>query len=335
MNSDLNSLLKATSRSFYLSMRVLPGAIRPQISLAYLLARTTDTIADTELVSVQDRLEALDALRARILGDSSQRLDFGQLTQGNSLPAEKMLLDRVEEALRVLAELHANDRRIVQDVLRVITSGQELDLQRFAHASPQSIAALETEAELDDYTFRVAGCVGEFWTRVCRLHIFPDAPLDYELLVRNGIRFGKGLQLVNILRDIPRDLRKGRCYLPRETLATAGLSPADLLLPANHARFRPLYDKWLDAAEAHLAAGWEYINVLPGGEFRLRLATAWPNLFGVRTLRRLRQDNVLDDARRVKISRSEIYDMMVRSILLYPLRGAWRGQFAREMNRPA
>jgi farnesyl-diphosphate farnesyltransferase len=46
----LTDLLKATSRSFYLTLRVLPAAVRPQISLAYLLARTTDTIADTEIV---------------------------------------------------------------------------------------------------------------------------------------------------------------------------------------------------------------------------------------------------------------------------------------------
>ncbi len=52
----LNDLLKATSRSFYLTLRVLPGAMRLQISLTYLLARTTDTIADTELVPLENGL---------------------------------------------------------------------------------------------------------------------------------------------------------------------------------------------------------------------------------------------------------------------------------------
>ncbi len=46
MNAALNDLLKRTSRSFYLTLRVLPAAVRPQIGLAYLLARTTDTVAD-------------------------------------------------------------------------------------------------------------------------------------------------------------------------------------------------------------------------------------------------------------------------------------------------
>ena len=52
----LVDLLQATLRSFYLTLRVLPAAVRPQIGLAYLLARTTDTIADTELVPLEQRL---------------------------------------------------------------------------------------------------------------------------------------------------------------------------------------------------------------------------------------------------------------------------------------
>jgi farnesyl-diphosphate farnesyltransferase len=335
VNSDPHNLLKATSRSFYLTLRILPRTVRPQISLAYLLARTSDTIADTELVSVQCRLEALEALRRRILGETSEALDFGRLAKGCDLPAERILLERVAETLRLLEQLREADRGLVREVLRVITSGQELDLKRFAGARAASMAALETEAELDDYTYRVAGCVGEFWTRICRAHLFPDARLDEDLLLRNGVRFGKGLQMVNILRDIPRDLRKERCYLPRQTLAAAGLSPGDLLSSASQARFRPLYDQWLAGTEAHLAAGWNYTNALPSGQIRLRLACAWPILIGARTLRKLRHENVLDDTRRIKISRPEIRALIGRSILLYPWPAAWQGQFGREIkSRP-
>jgi farnesyl-diphosphate farnesyltransferase len=285
------------------------------------------------LVSVQGRLEALAALRRRILGEIGEALDFGRLTEGCALPAEKVLLERVEEALRLLDQLPEPDRRLVRNVLRIITSGQELDLKRFADASPASIAALETEAELDDYTYRVAGCVGEFWTRICRAHLFPDARLDEEALLRDGVRFGKGLQMVNILRDIPRDLRKGRCYLPRQSLAAAGLSPADLLSSGIHERFRPLYDQWLAGATAHLVAGWDYTNALPYGQVRVRLACAWPILIGVRTLRKLRRENVLDNSRRVKVTRPEIRALIGRSILLYPWPSAWRRQFGREMKK--
>ena len=77
--TSINDLLKRNSRSFYLTLRVLPRAIRRQIGLAYLLARTTDTIADTEIVSPGHRLEALDQLRERIVGLSTETLNFDEL----------------------------------------------------------------------------------------------------------------------------------------------------------------------------------------------------------------------------------------------------------------
>src|SRR6267154_4471643 len=98
-NALLTDLLKEVSRSFYLTLRVLPGKIRPQISLAYLLARTTDTIADTEILPVEQRLEALSKLRERILGQSSAPLNFGALAQQQGSPAEKMLLEQAASAL--------------------------------------------------------------------------------------------------------------------------------------------------------------------------------------------------------------------------------------------
>src|SRR5579871_5825965 len=78
-NELLTDLLKAVSRSFYLTIRVLPKSIRPQIGLGYLLARTTDTVADTEIVPVEQRLKLLQALRERILGTNSTPVDFGEL----------------------------------------------------------------------------------------------------------------------------------------------------------------------------------------------------------------------------------------------------------------
>ena len=85
----LTRLLSQVSRSFYLTLRVLPRAIRPQIGLAYLLARTTDTIADTEILPVEQRLEALQKLRNRIIAQSSAPLNFGSLAEQQGLPAEK------------------------------------------------------------------------------------------------------------------------------------------------------------------------------------------------------------------------------------------------------
>jgi len=322
-------LLKQTSRSFYLTLRALPGKVRPQISLAYLLARTADTIADTELVPAEQRLDALKRLRERIQSAAITPLNFGALAQHQASPAEKLLLEKVEDSLALLDALTPADQQLVRAVLAVITGGQELDLHRFAGASEQNIVALETAADLDDYTWRVAGCVGEFWTKICRAHLFPRLPVDDARLLADGIRFGKGLQLVNILRDLPADLRKGRCYLPKDRLEPAGLLPEVLLSPITEAKFRPLYHEFLDRADSHLAAGWRYTNTLPWGQVRVRLACAWPILIGVKTIEKLRHASVLELQRRVKVSRREMRGILLQSLLFYPLPGVWRNLPAR------
>jgi farnesyl-diphosphate farnesyltransferase len=219
-------------------------------------------------------------------------------------------------------------------VLDTITKGQALDLQRFAQASADWIVALRNETELDDYTYRVAGCVGEFWTRMCRRHLFPAALVDEPFLLVNGVRFGKGLQLVNILRDLPVDLRQGRCYLPSDQLDALRLVPESLLEPDREPKFRPLYDKLLAQAEAHLAAGWDYTNALPRRCLRLRLACAWPVLIGVKTLTKLRTHPVLDPQQRVKISRAEVRGLIVRSVLSHPWPSLWRKLFFKAGAKP-
>src|SRR5690349_4370967 len=104
-NQLLGSLLKRTSRSFYLTLRVLPGEIRPQIGLAYLLARTSDTIADTKLVAPEERLVMLQAFGARMEGSRKEMLELGNLAQGQASEAERELLEQCESALALLRTL--------------------------------------------------------------------------------------------------------------------------------------------------------------------------------------------------------------------------------------
>jgi farnesyl-diphosphate farnesyltransferase len=189
------------------------------------------------------------------------------------------------------------------------------------------LIALQNEGELDDYTYRVAGCVGEFWTRICRRHLFPQAQIDDSWLLAQGIRYGKGLQLINILRDLPRDLRQGRCYIPAEALAKHGLSVNDLLKPETEPRFRLLYNSYLALAEQHLAAGWSYTQSLPWSCVRVRLACAWPILIGARTLQRLQSEPVLDPKHRVKVTRTEVWVDVLSSVLFYPT--PWWSKIAR------
>jgi farnesyl-diphosphate farnesyltransferase len=332
----LTGLLRDVSRSFYQTLRVLPGRVRTQLGLAYLLARAADTIADTALVPVEARLAALDRLRARILGARHEGLGLEPFVTaarpaegGGASAAEQVLLGRIEEALCVLDSLPTADREAIRRVLTTITGGQELDLRRFARAEAERPTALDTDAELDDYTYRVAGCVGEFWTEICCAHLFPRGAADTVFLRTNGVRFGQGLQLVNILRDLPRDLRAGRCYVPAAALASAGLAPRDLLSPATMPRFRPVYSRYVDRAEGGLVDGWAYTRALPWTQGRVRLACAWPVLIGLKTLGYLRRNNVLDGSVRLKASRAEVQALLRATVLGYCWPGAWQRLFDR------
>jgi farnesyl-diphosphate farnesyltransferase len=329
----MQDLLKQVSRSFYLTLRILPRSIRPQLSLAYLLARATDTVADTQLIAVERRREILRQLRACIQEACASHMpvlpDFGEFakaqpsTAGGGTPAERALLENIGKLLAAVREFSEDDRLRIRDVLYTIIQGQEKDLVRFGSSSEAQIYALNADEELDEYTYDVAGCVGEFWTHLCRAHLFPTSELDDNLLLTNAIRFGKGLQLVNILRDLPDDLRQGRCYLPMEQLSKHSLCPQDLLMPDSMDRFRPLVQCYLRQAEDHLLAGWHYTDMLPYRCVRVRLACAWPILIGARTIALLRKSNMLDNRHRIKISRSDIRRLILQSIIRYPNPKAW------------
>ncbi len=150
----------------------------------------------------------------------------------------------------------------------------------------------------------------------------------------DGIRFGQGLQLVNILRDLPADLKNGRCYLPLEQLTPAKLTPENLLQPEHEASFLTLYRAQLELADAHLAAGWRYTNTLPGGQFRVRLACAWPILLGARTIAKLRVAGVAELRRRVKVSRGEVYALLALSLLACPFPFWWRNLYSGSSAKP-
>ena len=313
----LGDLLKQVSRSFYLSLAILPPAVREPIALAYLLARATDTVADTRLVPRRQRLAHLAALRRAYRGEAA---DVDAIARAcaplQAHAAERVLLERVGEAVARVETLPPRDRTNVRSVLDTITSGQVFDLTSFPGDDAATLVALDTRDELDRYAFMVAGCVGEFWTAVHLAHRRRLAGWDPLVARRRGVRFGKALQLTNVLRDVPADLRAGRCYLPARDLAALGLAPSDLLEPEGARRARPLVHELIAVALEHYDAGWAYTLDIPRAEFRMRLACAWPLLIGLATLAALsRHPDPVGASTPVKIPRAAVHRILARSAL--------------------
>ena len=320
IGEEIDKLLETTSRSFYPTLKYLPKKIRGQIGLLYLLARVADTIADSKVGETEELIEALTQYNDVAQGRKQDLPDLMELAKIQSNPDEGELLRNVQKVVDALSVYEKDDQVRMLECLDIIVSGQILDLQRFGIAREGgNISSLQSEEELDDYTFRVAGCVGVFWTKMSLAHMMKLSKEKEELFFENGIRFGKALQMINILRDIPEDLRFGRCYIPGHRLEEHGLTPNDLLDSSNIAKFRPLYDTYLDLTSEHLDAAVEYIRMIPDRQLRLKAASMLPVLIGQRTVTLLREGNILDSEEKIKITRDEMkgyFKKLLRALII-------------------
>jgi farnesyl-diphosphate farnesyltransferase len=271
---------------------MLPKPMRPATGTGYLLARASDTLADTAAVPVDDRLELLDGFADELKGKGGgwRRDGLKAFIRCQSHEGERALLERLDDCFAELAALDALQADAVRKTVGTIISGQRLDLVRFDEAGKENPRALKSEEELEDYCYRVAGCVGGFWTRIGLLTLgnrFSDAaPDDLDAL---GVRYGMGLQLLNILRDLPEDLVQGRCYLP---LA----DPLDTAALLNSRR------EWLEHAGVWLESGCRYSSRLKMR--RLRAASVLPALIGQDTLRLIQAEPAMQA--KVKVSRQVV-----------------------------
>ncbi len=320
INAKIDALLESTSRSFYPTLKYLPKKIRGQIGLLYLLARVADTIADSKHGETEVLLKMLREYNEVAQGRSTTLPDFTEIAEIQTNEDEAELLRNVQDVVDGLEVYDKGDQERMLECLDIIVGGQILDLERFGPAKEGgNISALSTEEERDDYTYRVAGCVGVFWTKMSLAHIISIPEQKRDEFFEKGIRFGKALQMINILRDIPEDLRFGRCYIPIEGLDRYELKPEDLMDHNNIDTFRPLYDEYLDITDGHLDAAVEYIKMIPDKQFRLKAACMLPVLIGQRTVTLLRSGNVLNSEERIKVSRDEIKTYakkLVRAMLI-------------------
>jgi len=266
-------LVQAVSRSFFLTMRLLPGAVRDPVALGYLLARASDSIADTSSAEVERRVEALQQLRH---GDIATHA-LEDLVKQQSRPEEAELLRRLPDLLETLDESPAQESLLA--VWNHILSGQLFDLTRF----PNDAAPLSAE-ELDEYTFLVAGSVGEFWTKLCVASLPGFSRRPVKELVKLGVAYGKGLQLVNILRDRRGDAEIGRGYVPDERC-----------------------DEVKRQSRAGLESGLEWVSAVDNG--RVRFACVPPARIGLETLARIEADSGP-----VKIPRDAVRRVLFRAV---------------------
>lgn len=212
----LNELLQKTSRSFALTIPLLPEPTRQAVAVAYLLFRIADTFEDATHWAREKRIEALSEFIELMLDSDTPTVERAAVRWLRDPPlAHSGYLELLRSAPRVLEwhrELASSSRDAISEHLIRTARGMSTWTAR---TDPSGSLCLRTLGELREYCYTVAGIVGELLTE---LYLDGESGLDP---VATGLRerstsFGEGLQLVNILKDAQSDAAEGRIYLPRE-----------------------------------------------------------------------------------------------------------------------
>ncbi len=308
--SDHDALLKAVSRSFYLSMRFLPQEMREPISLGYLLARFTDTIADAPGLPDSERLSVLDSVRLGLQrGRLPAELDLSGFCEVLSHEGEQHLLAESGALFEWYERTDDSLKAHLSEVILTIIHGQCWDVKSFQDGV---VAPCQNGDDLLRYAYWVAGCVGEFWTKVGFYTMgggFAEPESAAAMLVR-GKKLGQGLQLINILRDLHDDLPNGRLYLPCEEVMAAGWDGDGV--PASKF-IEPVYEKWLGTCEVFLDEAAPYLSQVNNA--KARFCTRLPMLLAKDTARQMTEagfDRVT--AEKIKVPRSRVWKSMGQAI---------------------
>ena len=214
------AMIAEGSRSFALASKLFDRPTRERVWMLYAWCRRCDDLADAQdrggelgdQAGIEDRLQAIRVLTRRALA--------GEPT--------------ADPAFDALGQV-AGEAGITRDMANEVISGFAMDA---AHFSPA------TEKEMMRYCYHVAGAVGVLMARVM---FAPNDAFIYDRACDLGLAF----QLANIARDVVEDAQAGRCYLPHDWLAEAGLEPGTHAAPENRFRLAGVVARVVDRMELY------------------------------------------------------------------------------------
>lgn len=293
-------MLEEVSRTFTLSVKQLPGIVRDSITLAYLLLRVSDILEDNEIMDPVRKIKLLKLWNKIIEGKTPVE---ELTTQLDGLDSNDPEVKVAQNAGALVDHLNTFPEEI-RDSIRKHVSNTTEGMARWQEKGPY----IQTEEEMDDYMFEVAGRVGYLITDVFAYHS-PKIRQKKEELMPLSREYGLALQTVNILRGMKSDYERGWVFTPQEFLDEAGVSRDELFAPENEQKALKVIDRLTRKAEKHLRHGLEYIAAFPIHQHRIRLACMWPLFFAVKTLA-LSQNNYEVVKSEVKMTRSDVKDIM-------------------------
>ncbi len=301
----LSRLLEMVSRTFALSIRYLPEALREPVGLSYLLFRVSDCLEDHADMPVGRKVELLTLWEAVLQGSLPAEDFVARLSDLDNSDPEVYVAQQADDLIQALACISPEMR--AQIVTRVAESSR--GMARWQQQGP----CFETVEELDDYMHQVAGLVGYLMTDLFAWYSVRFRARKNELLPM-AREIGLGLQTVNIIRGLRKDRERGWIFLPGTFLEQVGISRDQFFDPRYEMLAMQVVEMLAEKAERHLHYGLTYIAAFPSLDHRVRLACMWPLFFAAKTLA-ISRDNVEVIRGEVKMSRSEVKEIMRRTLL--------------------
>ena len=275
------AILSSVSRTFALTIPLLPPIIEKVVGNTYLLCRIVDTIEDAAELTPEAKknLSALflDVVLERAPVESFVELCLDAL-KNYSNHDELDLIAHTPTVLRILHTCSSHDQEVVSRCVSIMSEG----MSRF-HGR-QTEAGLKDLSEFEDYCYVVAGVVGELLTSIFR-HYSPQFSKNIQGHENLAIAFGQALQMTNILKDSPEDRARGVSWKP------ANLSQLDLLQIA--------YQKLSDSLT--------YILLIPKEEVGMRRFCLLAFGLAVLTLDKLAAGDHFERQEDIKLSRNTVW----------------------------
>lgn len=318
-------ILPGVSRTFALTIPVLPERLATVMTNAYLLCRLADTIEDD--VGLDDRQKsAFHARFVAVVKGTAEAEPFARdlvpLLSSRVLPEERDLVANAAKVIRVTHGFSPAERSALTRCVEIMCAGMP-EFQR-----NKSLRGLADLAELDEYCYYVAGVVGEMCTELFCLHC-PELEPERARMMRLAVSFGQGLQMTNILKDLWDDRPAGSCWLPRSLFEPAGVDLEHLERHYESAAFRDGLNKLIGVAHAHLRNALEYTCIIPKREAGIRRFCFWAIGLAVLTLRKIHRNPTFRSGAEVKVSRRTVKATVLTTNMTLMSNRAVRMVFAR------
>jgi len=317
--------LPGVSRTFALTIPVLPQRLATVVTNAYLLCRLADTVEDDVGLDDKQKSKFHQRFVAVVEGHEPAEAfatDLLPLLSDRTLDDEKDLVRNTAKVIRVTHSFSAEERAALTRCVRIMCAG----MPRFQRN--RSTRGLSDLNELSAYCYFVAGVVGEMLTELFCLHC-AELEDSRSRMMSLGVSFGQGLQMTNILKDIWDDRQADTCWLPRSVFNGSAIDLARLDEQHRTSAFKEGLDELVGVAHAHLRNALEYTCMIPKNEVGIRRFCLWAIGLAVLTLRNIHRRPTFTSSAEVKVSRRSVKATVVSTNLTMMSNRALRMMFDR------